>query len=35
MDLPFGLVSVDWAYLLNPPANLPRTRWHFTFGYSF
>ncbi len=35
IDLPVGLVTVDWAYLLNPPEDLPRTRWHFTFGYSF
>ena len=35
MELPVGLITVDWAHLLNPPPNLPRSRWHFTFGYSF
>jgi outer membrane protein assembly factor BamA len=35
MELPVGLITVDWARLLNPPPNLPSSRWHFTFGYSF
>jgi outer membrane protein assembly complex protein YaeT len=35
VDLPVGLATVDWAVLLNPPPHLPRTRWVFTFGYSF
>ncbi|MGH9333878.1 MAG: BamA/OMP85 family outer membrane protein, partial [Vicinamibacteria bacterium] len=35
VELPVGLVTVDWAVLLNPPPDLPKTRWHFTFGYSF
>ena len=35
VELPVGLVTVDWAVLLNPPPDLPRTRWVFTFGYSF
>jgi outer membrane protein insertion porin family len=35
VDLPVGLVTVDWAVLLNPQPGLARTRWVFTYGYSF
>jgi outer membrane protein insertion porin family len=35
VDMPVGLVTVDWAVLLNPPPGFDRTRWVFTYGYSF
>jgi outer membrane protein assembly factor BamA len=35
IDMPVGLVTIDWAVLVNPAPGFDRTRWVFTYGYSF
>jgi outer membrane protein insertion porin family len=35
VDLPVGLVRVDWAHLLDPQPGERLSRFYFSFGHAF